>query len=135
MQKIDLNADPLGLGKLINKLGVNVFTRAVEGLEMAGDDLAGQGRLLAPVKRGDLRRSIHKDAGYAISEANGGRVSINVRAATPYAKVQHQHEEFVHPLGGEAGYLTKPADQRRGAYLKMIESKILQGIKETAAGG
>lgn len=45
----------------------------------------------------------------------GGRV-VSVRfgyggAANAYAYVQHEHEEFVHPKGGQAKYLTTAIEQ------------------------
>ena len=55
----------------------------------------------APVKEGTLRASAHTDI---------GKTPLGVKAVisfnTPYAAVQEQREDFVHPMGGHAHYLS-----------------------------
>lgn len=133
MQKIDLNKDPLGMGKVIQKLGVNIFTALVKAGRAATDDIAGQGRLRAPIDRGDLRRSIYRDGDYSINEAEGGHIEFRVRADAAYASVQHEVTSFVHPKGGEDHFLTKPAKERKSAHMQRIQQAVIRAMRQTGA--
>ncbi len=134
MQKIDLDKDPLGMGKLIKRIGVNLFGEMVKAGGDITDDIVGQGRLKAPIDQGDLRRSIHREAGYAIAEALGQKLEFKVRADTDYAAIQHENKDFIHPKGGQAKYLTGPAEERKPEHLKMIERAVAAALRKTSAG-
>lgn len=131
---VDLNVDPLGLGKVIKRLGLNVFENVVKAGGRAADDIVGQGRLRAPIKDGDLRRSIHREGDYSITEATGKSIDFTIRADALYAAIQHENSDFVHPKGGEDHFLTKPAKERKSVHLAMIQDAVIRGMKDTSAG-
>ncbi len=134
MQKIDLEKDPLGLGKLIKRLGVNVANQLIIAGRGVRDDIVGQGRLRAPIDRGDLRRSINAEGDYAIVEAGGQKIEFSIRAAAEYAAIQHENETFEHPKGGEAKYLSGPAEERKDMHMEFIAKAIRRAMIQTAAG-
>ncbi len=134
MQKIDLDKDPLGAGKLIKRLGQNLFGEMVEAGGQVIGDVVAQGRLNAPVDEGDLRRSGHREAGYAIASASGQKLIFTGRFDTDYAAIQHENESFEHPKGGKDHFITDPAEARKPEHLKIVSAAILRAIKKTAEG-
>jgi hypothetical protein len=59
-------------------------------------------------------------------------VAKNVIAATPYALVQHEREDFKHPKGGEAKYLTKTLAEKAEIYAERVAEGVRRAL-ETAS--
>lgn len=76
-------------------------------LELAANDLLGEGQRLAPVEEGTLRGS-----GEVELEVHGDHFEATVSFSTPYAAVQHEELSFQHPKGGQAKYLEAPFKEK-----------------------
>ena len=133
-QVVDQDTDPELVGRIVLDLGVNVFDAMVKGGGMIVEDIAGQGSLRAPIDEGDLRRSIYAEGSYIVAQMMGRTVlQFGVIAAEDYAAIQHQNTSFNHPRGGEAGYLTKPAKERKDKHMAIIQRLVHTAMVRTAA--
>lgn len=109
-----------------------VYVRVGRELFNVAVDIASQAsQTRAPIDLGDLRANIDAEAGYKVDEIMG-RISASVLAARPYAYIQHEHEEFNHPKGGEAKYLTNPFQERLPRYQAALQDALLEALR--AAG-
>jgi len=96
-------------------------------------DLAAQGAQRAPIKFGFLRGSIEPLAITVDKLAGRTRLVGGVAARTPYAHKQHEHEEYNHPLGGEAKYLTRPLQEREERYRDSLAKAAMDALKKAAS--
>ena len=109
-----------------------VYDRVGRELQNIAVDVASQAsESRAPIELGDLRANINAEAGYKLDEALG-RLTTTVVAARPYAFIQHEHEEFNHPRGGEAKYLTRPFQERLPRYQAALQETLVEALR--AAG-
>jgi len=108
-----------------------VYDRVGRALQDVAVDVASQGSDRAPIDTGILSGSITAEAGYKLDEMLG-RLSTTVVAATPYALIQHEHEEFNHPRGGEAKYLSRPFQERLPRYQAALQETLVEALR--AAG-
>ena len=108
-----------------------VYDRVGRTLQDVAVDVASQGSDRAPIETGDLRANISAEAGYKLDEALG-RLTTTVVAARPYAFIQHEHEEFNHPRGGETKYLTRPFQERLPRYQAALQETLVEALR--AAG-
>ena len=99
------------LGKMKSQLPKEMSST----LRLITEDLLGKSIDLAPVDKGDLRKS-----GFAESDDESGTVGFT----EIYALRQHEHIEYAHPKGGQAKYLEQPFNESQPAYVKMIGDKI-----------
>ena len=92
--------------------------KAVRVMTINAYDVLGEAVKRAPVKEGDLR---------ALSGAKvftrGRNIIAEVFFLMPYAAYQHEGEDFVHPKGGEAKFLTKA--------IKAHKDKFFDGMAKT----
>ena len=114
--------------------GIGPADRAIrQGMEKAlnriGADLTGKAQRLAPKDTGALRASAEWEVEGANSFGTGSigprysDMSVRVRFSTPYAKVQHENENYQHNIG-QAQYLAEPLRQNTGIYKRYIEQMI-----------
>lgn len=83
-------------------------------------DLKGKAMRLAPVKKGDLRRS-------AFAENNDSEGTVGFTEV--YATRQHEHVEYIHPKGGQAKYLEEPFNENQERYKDMIVQAIMGAMR------
>lgn len=97
------------LERILVELGAKAETLIPAALFQEAEHVMSVSRPLVPVEAGILRGSGHVDlpqrslTGWSVTFGYGG-------AAQAYAVYQHEHEEFHHPHGGQAHYLSKPVD-------------------------
>lgn len=109
------------------------FAATRQWLLDVGTDLEAQGVKNAPVRYGDLRRSIIRDNDVTVASVKGGLVqTIAVNAFRVYAWLQHERLDFKHPKGGRARYLAAPAEERRSRYMKLLERQLNAAAREAA---
>lgn len=100
----------------------------------AADDVANQASTSrAPIELGDLRANIFAETNLKIDEVKQ-TVTAFVVARRPYAWVQHEREDFNHPRGGEAKYLSKPLAERLPRYRESFRQALREAL-QTVSGG
>lgn len=95
-------------------------------------DLAAQSSKRAPIKMGFLRASIEPLPITLEKVGNRVRLVSGVAARQPYAFVQHEHEEYNHPKGGEAKYISRPLAERAEMYRTALAKAAMAALKEAA---
>lgn len=90
---------------------------ALRGLKLSAEYLLSESTKLVPLDEGTLQ-----DSGKAtVDEAT---MTGNVTYDTPYAVVQHEAMDFVHPNGRQAKYLEEPWMANAGRFLVIIGEQI-----------
>lgn len=89
------------------------------------EDLAAKSADRVPYEEGDLDRSRKVSV-----EPAGDRVDGAVSYDTAYARVQHEHPEFVHANGRTHGYLSGPLDENRARYEALLAKRIREAHGE-----
>lgn len=116
------------LGNL-DKLDQAVLVNVIDAVNKSAQSVAGAASTkYAPIRKGDLRGSI----GVNIElKASGSDllVQADIYAAEPYAKSQHENEDFKHPdppNNPEAGahYLTRPLEEQTDAIQRLVAEAI-----------
>lgn len=94
---------------------------AVEGLQICTEFLLGEAVKIVPLDEATLQ-----DSGKAaVDEAElEGKVTFD----TPYAVVQHERLDFVHPNGRQAKYLEKPWRENSARFAQLIADRIKRAI-------
>jgi len=120
----------------------------IDGMIENAEDLLGRAQKLAPIKEGPLRGS-GSCAVYAngravsrrgLTEVKPGTFQLGERQAPegglgdavvgevgfnmPYALMQHEREDFRHPKGGQAKYLSTPLNERAGRYARNLADHV-----------
>lgn len=85
----------------------------------------------APVQWGILRGSGEAPPPLVSHDGIEGRVTFGGLAAD-YASVQHEHEEFVHPKGGQAHFLFGAADAAWEESLPAVMDELDRAVEERA---
>ena len=116
----------------LDELFFNTYREVGIAVRDVATDLAAQGSERAPIKTGALRGSIDPDVEFKIDMVKG-EIRLDVIAATPYALIQHEREDFNHPLGGEAKYLTKPMAERAERYQRTIADAVEEAMRRSRA--
>lgn len=112
----------------LDKIGASIFAELKVGLVLVTEDLAGEGSRKAPVDEGHLKASVRRETDFKIAVIQGAlQISQNVVAQTPYAFVQHEREDFNHPKGGQAKYLTGPLAEKAGQYQAFLAAAVERG--------
>ncbi len=100
-----------------------------KGLQEVSDDLAKiASTTTAPVKDGFLRAGINSTPVRLINDGGQALLKGSVEAAVSYALVQHEHDEFIHPRGGEDHYLTRPLAEKTPEYRSHLAESIKRGM-------
>lgn len=89
-----------------------------EAIEDVALDLQAKSVQLAPIDRGDLRRS-----GYTEFVKSPSGFVAEIGFGTDYAIEQHENLEFRHPRGGQAKYLEQPFKENLPRYVNHIKDK------------
>lgn len=92
---------------------------ARKAVERFATFLQGEGSRLAPVEEGTLRAS-----GSVVMVEDLNAVEGWVIFSTPYAAVQHERTDFVHPLGGQAKYLEQPLNENLQRLEPLVQAAI-----------
>ncbi|MEW9079820.1 hypothetical protein [Terrisporobacter glycolicus] len=79
-------------------------------------DFASKSSNASPVKYGDLRGELA-----APKKVYKG---WKVGSSLPYTRRQHEHTEYIHPLGGGAKFLENPFNQNKDRYLRSLKEVI-----------
>lgn len=116
----------------LDKLFYEAFREVQQALRDVAQDVAAQGTQHAPVDTGILRASISAETQFKVDRLKG-QMSLEVVARTPYAYIQHENEDFNHPRGGEAKYLTKPAAERADQYRATIAAALATALRRSEA--
>lgn len=103
-----LQAISVGSKKALAEICMNVQSAAVN---------------LAPIRDGILRSS----ATITDPETVGGKTSQTVTFPVVYAAVQHEREDFNHPRGGQAKYLSDAIEQVKPQIPGIISQHIGNG--------
>lgn len=118
----------------LDALLAQAWFRLSGAIQDVAQDVASQGSLRAPIEFGVLRGSIYAETAFKIDEIKK-RITVNVVARTPYAFVQHEREDFNHPRGGEAKYLTKPFQERLPRYRESVRQALREALQTASGGG
>lgn len=118
----------------LDRLLAQAWFRLSGAIQDVAQDVASQGSLRAPFEFGVLRASIYAETAFKIDEIKK-RITVNVVARTPYAFVQHEREDFNHPRGGEAKYLTKPFQERLPRYRESVRQALREALQTAGGGG
>lgn len=100
---------------------------AIRVIQICAADLQQKSTDQAPVDTGDLRSNCSVSP--IMMEADGP--TIRVGYDLPYARRQHEHVEYSHPLGGKAKYLEDPCKANTSRY----RTAIGQAVKEALGRG
>lgn len=110
----ELNANLNRLSKIVPKV-------AEEEIADIALDFAGKASNAAPVKFGDLR-------GDLATPKKINNLSWKVGSSLPYTRRQHEHLEYVHPLGGGPKFLEYPFKENVKAYNKQISKRLKEEL-------
>lgn len=97
----------------------------VQAVAESANHLLGEVVEHTPLEEGTLRGSEHVIG----PEVRGNVVEAKVATggeASDYAIVQHEHEEFAHPLAGEAKYMEGPLIEHRPLHLEAMRRAASQ---------
>ena len=114
-----------GLNDVMGKLQAvvdGVEEQSAEGLKKAASAVMSEARERAPLDTGDLRRS----GTITDPVIEGDAVSVEFGFYAPYAATQHEHSEFVHPLGGESKYLENAIINNQDQILRLIAGGLFK---------
>lgn len=118
----------------LDKLLFGAYAKLSAAVRDIATDIAGQGALKAPVDTGFLRANISPEAQFKVARIKGGlRIQLDVVARTQYAASQHERTDYKHPKGGQAKYLTGPAEERAPMHLQRVARAIREALQEAAA--
>jgi hypothetical protein len=99
---------------------------ALQTLQLVALDLQGAAQRDAPIEEGTLRGS----GTSRVEQTDSGAVAV-VAFPLPYAAVQEEEDDFVHPRGGKAHYLGDQVKARAPRYLaalQIADRRALRGL-------
>ena len=96
-----------------------------EAVKMAAKDIGERARERAPRDTGELQKSLQVRAWKLKTGA-----AAKIKFAAPHAKLQHEHVEWAHPMGGEAKFLEKAALEKRDDLMERLLSLIGKRLGE-----
>jgi hypothetical protein len=76
---------------------------------------------LAPIDTNRLRTNVDRN----IFKFGHGNYLGEFIFRQPYAEVQHEHDEFIHPKGGESRYVEKAMRRNVDNIMKLLGRRIL----------
>lgn len=97
---------------------------ALNALELSALDLLGAAQRDAPIDEGTLRGS----GTMTIEQTPTGAMAI-VTFPLPYAAVQEERDDFVHPRGGKAHYLGDQLKARAPRYRMALEKEKRRALR------
>lgn len=106
----------------LKRIRTNIKTNVQKAVIENALDLQQKSQDSAPIKEGHLRASAYTTI---------NNLSATVGFKEPYAHRQHEHEEYNHPKGGQAKYLTTPLKQNNKKYTDNIKDAVIDAIKNT----
>ena len=107
------------------KINTAAIRRAMEkAVKDTATDVLAEAKRQVPREFGILKRSAVKDV-----ETSGEQITVKLSFNTPYAAVQHEGLNFVHPRGGNAKYLENPLKQYGPKMGKRIEDAVRQVLR------
>ena len=101
-----------------------ILKGAVKGLKITAQNILGESQKLVPVDTGTLQKS-------GTVKFDNQTLKAQISYNTPYALKQHEDATLNHPKGGEAKYLERPFNEKKGELEKNIEFEIDKILKRT----
>ena len=104
------------LNRNLQRLRREVPEEVEEELADIAMDFASKASNAAPVKYGDLRGEL----------ASPQKISKGwkIGSSLPYTRSQHEHLDYVHPLGGGPKFLEYPFNENKDRYKRAIEEVL-----------
>lgn len=111
--------------KSLTRFAKEVENIPAEEMEKAAKNIKAKAVALTPYRTGKLERSVYvrvsKD-----KKRPGIRAGASARSRKyNYAGIQHENEEFQHPIKGEAHFISKPFQQE----VKNLKQRIKRRLK------
>jgi len=122
----------------------NMLAETMLALKRTGLSLKGESSPTAPIESGDLRgncsvafdREVISPPEPATDEPLAlipveipeERLVARVGYTLPYALIQHESMEFIHPMGGKAKYLEDPFNRKKKLYFNAIAKAAGKGV-------
>lgn len=100
---------------------------AVRGLGNAGGHLLAEAQREVPFREGILSDSGRVDV-------DEGALTVGVSFDTPYAEIQHEAEEFNHPNGRKAKYLSDPMEREQAVMAALLAAAIRAEVGGAGGG-
>lgn len=111
--------------KDLTKFLKKVETVPLEELEQSAQTIKAEAIALTPYKTGKLERSVYtivsKDKRRPGLRAGASAISEN---GYNYAGIQHENEEFEHPIKGQAHFISEPFEREVAALQERIRRKL-----------
>lgn len=96
-----------------------MLAAAVEGLQLAGENVLQKSNQHVPLLEGTLERS-----GTVTSERAGQSATAAISYDTPYAVAQHEDLTYRHPEGRNAKFLENAWNETRDQTLNIVATSI-----------
>lgn len=90
---------------------------AIKGMKVTAQNILGESQKLVPVDTGTLQRS-------GVIKTDNEKQVTTISYNTPYALKQHEDASLNHPNGGEAKYLERPFNEKKGELEVNIGNEI-----------
>lgn len=90
---------------------------AIKGMRTTALNILGESQKLVPIDTGILQKS-------GSIKVNQGALTATISYNTPYALKQHEDVSLNHPKGGEAKYLERPFNEKKGELEVNIGNEI-----------
>ena len=122
----------------------------LKSLRTGGETIITEAMNNVPIESGTLRRSATTSIGGkpdptpvyeaakegtemkdAFPEPIGKEKAVYVSYNTPYARVQHEEMDYVHPMGGGPKYLENSFNQLKDKIIRKAERAIKKALRET----
>lgn len=114
-----------GFKEIYKNLGLledEIQKAALKGVRKLANNILAESQKLVPVDSGTLKES-------GVVSTNNKSNIVTVSYNTPYARKQHEDNTLNHPKGGQAKYLERPFNEKKGELENFVGTSINNVLK------
>lgn len=126
VSKGSIGIDIKGFKEIYKNLNVTeeqIMKAAIKGMRITAQNILGESQKLVPVDTGTLQKSGNV-------KVNQDALTATVSYNTPYALKQHEDATLKHPKGGEAKYLERPFNEKKGELENNVGYEIFKALEK-----
>lgn len=109
--------------KNLNITEEQIIKGAVRGMRTTAQNILGESQKLVPVDTGTLQESGNV-------KVNQNALTATISYNTPYALKQHEDATLKHPKGGEAKYLERPFNEKKGELENNVGDAVFKALEK-----
>lgn len=109
--------------KNLNITEEQIIKGAIKGMKITAQNILGESQKLVPVDTGILQKSGNV-------KVNQDALTATISYNTPYALKQHEDATLKHPKGGEAKYLERPFNEKKGELESNVGDAVFKALEK-----